>query len=339
VRKISLIPARLYQRYRSLFDRLLPALGMAGLFTLTAQATGAFSPEWIMFIAAGVLIAGLVAPAAGYVLFILALALPLFSISIYVAALALAVLILPSFFLTRHIAAVVLVLAAPVLSRYRIALMIPFLAGIWWGEWGGVLVGLGSASWLKLLAGMCGAAPDLAQLSGQPLAADSLIARFREANSLQTLLWSVEPLVSDPQVLLLHILQILAWGLAGYGVGLVRHRIDGMQRPGVGLLAAVSAGLLGFGIGGVGAPAALGLADVSAVHLSFLAECAWNGVCALGLYAAYRSLARPAVSPAPGRASARRRSARPSPRLDPAPAVRPQPRDEEQVDIIMLDLD
>ena len=336
---ISLIPARLYQRYRSLCDRLPLALGMAGLFTLTAQATGVFPEDWRIFIAASLLIAGLIIPMAGYVFFVLALALPLYSISIYIAALSLAILILPIFFLNRHLAAVVLILAAPILSQHRIALMIPFLAGMWWFEWGGVLAGLGGAAWLKIFAGMCRVTSDLTQLSGQPLAADQLIARFHGANSLQTLLWSVQPLASDSQTLLLHILQILAWGLAGYGVGLVRRRIDSMQRPGVGLVAGISAGLLGFGVGSVGIPLALDLLEVSDVHLSFLMECSWNGAGAMGAYAVHRSLARPAVTPSPNRIDPYRPPIRPALEPDPNPVVRPQSRDEEQMDIIMIDLD
>lgn len=339
VNRISLIPALFYQRYRPLWDRLPFALGMAGLFTLIAQATAVFPVDWRTFIAVSVLIAGLVKPIAGYVFFVLALTLPLRSISIYIAALALALLILPIFFLNRHLTAVVLILVAPILSQHRIALMIPFLAGMWWFEWGGVLAGLGSAAWLKIFAGMCGIVPDLAQLSGRPLPAGQLIARFHEADSLQTLLWLVQPLTSDSQALLLHTLQILAWGLTGYGVGLVRRRIDGMRRPGVGLVASVGAGLVGLGVGSVGIPLALDLLELSDAHLSFLMECVWNGAAAMAVYAAYGSLARPAVTPSPNRIDPYRPPTRPALDSDPALVARPRPRDEEQTGIIMIDLD
>lgn len=344
--RIGLVPAWFYQRYRSFFDRLLPSLGMASLFVLTAQATGAFSREWRLFIASGVLVAGLVTPIAGYVLFILALAYPLYSISIYIAALALAVLILFAFFLTRHLTPIVLVLAIPLLAPFRVALVIPLLAGLWWAEWGGVLAGLGSALWLKIFSGMCGATPDLAQLGGQPLATHRLIARFHTANSLQTLLWLAEPWLGAPpdsQVLLLHILEVLGWGLAGYGVGLMRRRVEGMPRPTVGILASISAGLLGVWLGSLIVPMALGLREASALPIPYLSECCWSGLIAMGLYGLSRYLTRPVVVPTPSQIEPQiepyRPTVRPTPESAPRSWVRPQPRGEEQTDIIMIDLD
>ncbi len=339
ISRVKIAPAWLYQRYRSLFDRLVPALGMALLFMLAAQATSAFPMEWRLFIAGGVFVVGLTVPVAGYVLFILALAYPLYSISIYVAALALSLLILSAFFVTRHLAAVVLILATPLLSRIQIALAVPFLAGLWWAEWGGALVGLGSAFWLKLFAGMCGATLDLTRLGGQPLAAHRLIVRFRAANSLQTLLWLMEPFAPDPQTLLLHVLQMLGWGLAGYGVGLMRGRMSGLSRPAVGLFASVGAGFLGLGVGSIGVPMALGLLDKSALPLSFLIECCWSGAVAVGVYGISRYLARPAVALPSVPVGASGPAARPAPEPTVQPWMRPQSDDEEQADIIMIDLD
>jgi len=332
-------PAWLYQRYRPFCDRLAPALGMAFLFLLTAQATGAFPREWLLFSAGGVLVAGLLAPVAGYVLFILALAYPLYSISIYIAALALAILILPAFSLTRYLTAVVLVLTAPLLASYRIAPVVPLLAGLWWAEWGGVVAGVGSALWLKPFAGMCGTTLDLTQLGGQPLAVHQLITRFHTANSLQTLLWIAEPFAPDPQTLLLHVLEVLGWGLAGYSVGLMRRRIEGVPRPNVGLLATISAGLLGVWLGSPFIPIALGLREAAALPVSFLVECCWSGVIAMGLYGVSRYLTRPAVVPLRSRVEPPRPAARQTPEPAPQSWVRPQPHDDEQADIIMIDLD
>jgi hypothetical protein len=342
VERIRLIPAWLYQRYRPFCDRLIPALGMAFLFVLTAQATAAFPQEWRLFIAGGVLLAGLLAPVAGYVLFTLALAYPLYSISIYIAALALAVLIPLAFFLTRHLTALLLVLASPLLASYRIAPLVPLLAGLWWAEWGGVLAGLGSALWLKIFAGMCGATLDLTQLGGRRLAVHQLVARFHTANSLQTLLWIAEPFAPDSQTLLLHVLEILGWGLAGYGVGLMRQRMEGMPRPNVGLLASISAGLLGIGIGSLAVPVALGLREALALpvpFLDFLVECCWSSVVAIGLYGVSRYLTRPAVVPLRSPIKPYRPTVRPAPKPASQPWVRPQPRDDDQTDIIMIDLD
>lgn len=337
--KILTLPPRLYQRCRPFCDRLPPALGMAGMFLLTAQATGVFTYEWRAFIAVGVLSAGLVAPVAGYLLFVLALALPLYSISIYVAALALAFLLPPLFFPQRYIAAVLLVLAAPLLSQCRLALLIPFLGGLWWAEWGGALMGLGAALWLKIFAGMCGAAPDLLLLGGQPLPVDLLLSRFQTANSLQTLLWIAGPFTSDAQGLLLSLLQILAWGLAGYGIGLMHDRMKGARRPALVLLAGLSAGLLGLAAGSLAAPLALGLLRPVDIPVPFLIECGWAGLAVIGIYVLFSYLTRPALASPPGRVELYRPPARPTVRPEPLPVARPQPQDEEQTDIIMIDLD
>ena len=341
--RIRVGPAWLYQRCRVFFDRLVPALGIAWLFVLTDRATGTFPGEWLWFIAGSILVAGLAAPLVGYALFVLALAYPLYSISIYVAALALAVLIVLGFFVTRHFAAIVLVLTIPLLSACRIAPLVPLLAGLWWAEWGGVLVGMGSALWLKAYAGMCGATPDLVQLGGQALAGQQLIDRFQVADSLQTLLQLAEPLAPDPQTLLLHILEILGWGLAGYGVGVVRRRMESAQRPAICLVASIGAGLLGLCFGSIVVPVALGLREASdspiSVLLGFLVQCITSGVIALALYGGSRYLLRPVVLPTRSRSESYRPSAPPEP--VPQSWTRPQPvaNEDEPTDIIMIDLD
>lgn len=292
-----------YQRYRVVFDRLPAALGMAYLFFLVARSTDAFSSEWRIFIAGGVLVAGMARPIAGYLTFLLALAYPLYSISIYIAALALAILIPLAFFIEEYLAGLVLVLAAPLLSIYRVAPLAPLLAGLWWAEWGGVLVGLGSAFWLKTFAGMCGATLDLTQLGGVPLAAGRLIDRFHTANSLQTLLWVAEPWLgqsSDSQILLLHVIELLGWGLAGYGVGLMHRLMQEKSRSFGGIvlfeISGVLVGLLGMGIGSLGLPMALGLRKKLALSIPFVVECCWSGAIAVAAHGVYHYLNRPAVA-------------------------------------------
>lgn len=342
--RVGRVPAWLYQRYRAVWDRLLPAAGMAALFWWVARTTGVFSQEWQWFIAGGILIAGLFASLAGYIAFILALAYPLYSISIYVAALAVTVLTLPAFFLTQHLGAVVLALTVPAFSVGRLGSAVPLLAGLWWAEWGGTWVGLGSALWLKFFAGMCGADPDFVHLGGVSLAGERLVERFSAANSLQTLVWLVQPLAPDSRTLLLHILQMMGWGLAGYGLGLIRQRMGRMARPNVGLMAAVGAGLLGLNLGVMVLPLALGLDVVTSVPVHFLVECLGSGLLVMGVYVLRRYLMRPVLSrpfearldtsePAPGTAR------EPAQGHQPAIGITPRPRDEEHTDIIMIDLD
>ncbi|HDQ71696.1 MAG TPA: hypothetical protein ENN19_06320 [Chloroflexi bacterium] len=349
------MPAWFYQRYRCFFDRLAPAAGLAALFWLTAQTMDVFSLEWQLFIAGSVLLAALIAPIAGYLLFVAAVAYPLYTISIYVAALALSALVILAFFIRDHLAPLVLLLSMPLLMTGRMGLLAPFLAGLWWGEWGGVLVGLGSGLWLKLFAGMCGMSPDLMALGGQPLATGHLIARFQTANSYQTLIWMANPLAPDAQTLLLHVLEILGWGLTGYGVGLMRTRMEEMPRPGVGLVAGVSLGLLGLILGSWAIPVGLALRDTSGTSISnlldFLVECGWNALIAMGTFGLSRYMRRPVAPSKPMRVDTRpipAGQAQPAPQPESKPHSGPRPpawagpqvREEEAPsDIIMIDLD
>jgi len=347
----------LYQRFRHFFDRLPSAAGMAVIFTLVDVSTGAFPVEWRTFIAAGVLVSGLLLPVAGYILFIAALAYPLFTISVYIAALALSVLILCAFLCLHHLDAVVLLLVTPLLVPYQLAPLVPLLAGLWWGEWGGVLMGAGSALWLKLFAGMCGIAPDIISMSTRILNTERLITRFHTANSLQTLLWIWEPLSPHPEALLFNILELLGWGLAGYGIGIMRHRMENMARPYLGLLAGISAAWLGVGAGSLAAPLALGLLQPSTLPISHLAnsliEWGVSSVAAAVIYAAYRYLNRPVIPSSTRRgvvAHGRRESGPGDGVQAEIPAVYPagaagsawvslSSEEDGQEDIIMIDLD
>ncbi len=348
-------PAWTYQRYRPVFDRLGPALGMAGLFVLGDRVTGVFPIEWQAFIAGGVLLAGLLSPTAGYLLFVAALALPLYAVSVYVAALGLSVLVLAAFLILpsagreARLAGWVLVLATPLLTPWRLHWAVPLLAGLWWGEWGGVLVGVLGAAWLKLFAGMCGAPVALLEVSGRTLAGAALVARFHTANSLQTLLWMGSPLAPDSLTLLAHVLEMVGWGLAGYGVGLARRWVSGAARPSLALLAGLALGVAGEWAGSVFFPLALGLTTETRFSISFLrgflVECVLSAAIVVGVYWVSRYLTRPVVSPWRGRKGGS--ALHPNPNEgrggDEDDAVlRPwagsRPRDDEQADIIMIDL-
>jgi hypothetical protein len=65
---------------------------------------------------------------------------------------------------------------------------------------------------------------NLARLSGQPLASARIIQRYSGFNSLQTLVELVNPFADTSSTLLLHVLQVLAWALAGYLAGWVTRR-------------------------------------------------------------------------------------------------------------------
>lgn len=219
------LPQQVYQRLQSLWNRAVAAAGLAVLLWAVASATEAYPPEWRVFLAVALLVAGLVSPRGAYVAFTFLVAYPLYSISIYLAALLLAVLILTYPWASRNLSATVLILVTPVLLPWHLEISIPLLAGLWWGERSGVLVGGLAAVWLKLFAGMAGQAPNLAHLSGWTPAVSRVVGRFSGLNSFETVTWLVDPLAETSQTLLLHLLQVLAWALAGYVAGrLVQRR-------------------------------------------------------------------------------------------------------------------
>jgi hypothetical protein len=210
---------QLYQRFQSFWDRSVAAVGLAVLLWAAAEATTSYPQEWRLFLVAALVVSGLASPRVAYVLFILLIAYPLYSISVYLAALLLAVMILGYPWATRNLNATVLILVAPALLPWHMEVSIPLLAGLWWGERTGMLVGGLAAVWLKLLAGMAGQTLDLARLSGWAPAASTVVDRFSGLNSFQTVMELINPFAASSQMLMLHLLQVLAWALAGYVVG------------------------------------------------------------------------------------------------------------------------
>ncbi|MCP4514470.1 MAG: hypothetical protein GY824_04480, partial [Delftia sp.] len=242
VRPTTWLP-QLYQRFQPFWDRAAPAAGLALLLWASAEATGAFPPEWRLFLAAILFLLGFASPEAAYVAFTFLISYPLYRISIYLAALLLAALILPSRWAMRNPGATVLILITPALLPWRLETAVPLLAGLWWGELTGALAGGLAALWLKLLAGMAGQPLDLTRLSGWMPAGGNIIERFNPLNSLNTLLELVNPFADTSQTLLLHLLQILAWALAGYLAGLlVRRTWSDRWRGWAPLLSAIPAG-------------------------------------------------------------------------------------------------
>ena len=244
VRPTTWLP-QLYQRFQPFWDRAAPAAGLALLLWATAEATSAFPPEWRLFLAAVLFLLGLASPQAAYVAFIFLIVYPLNNISRYMAALLLAALILPFPWAMRNLGATVLILVTPALLPWRLETAVPLLAGLWWGELTGGLAGGLAALWLKLLAGMAGEELDLTLLSGWTPAGENIVATFNPLGSLKTLTNLVSPFTGTDtsQALLLHMLQILAWALAGYLAGLlVRRTWSDRWRGWSPLLSAIPAG-------------------------------------------------------------------------------------------------
>jgi hypothetical protein len=215
---------QLYQRFQPFWDRAVPSAGLASLLWATAEATGAYASEWRLFFAAALFLLGMAWPWIAYTAFTFLIAYPLYRISIYVAALVLAALILTSRWAMRNLGATVLVLITPALLPWRLTATVPPLAGLWWGEGVGALAGGLAALWLKLLAAMAAQPLDLVRLGGWSPSGTNIIERFSGFNSLETLLGLVNPFKDSSQALLLHVLQILAWAVAGYLAGRLARR-------------------------------------------------------------------------------------------------------------------
>jgi len=202
------LPPRLYRRYRPLWERTPIAGLIAGLFWLTAHSLGTLPADWLGFLTGTLGLLALISPAAGYLAFALAMGLTLYTVSIYLAVLGLAVFLPPWFFVPpERLILSLWMLAAIALAPYHLALLGPFLIALWQGEKDGFLVGFGSAWWLKVIAGMNSLSPNLTTLSGHVVMSSHFATRFQHANSLQTVLWIIGPLTPNTHTLLYHLLQ------------------------------------------------------------------------------------------------------------------------------------
>jgi hypothetical protein len=242
LQSVAQVPSWVYQRYSAIWQRAGISAGWALLYLLVDARIAAISNlegtplpvEWRIVLAALIFGVGLYKPALAYAGFVVALIYPLYLISIYVMALALAVLVLSVPVVVHHLPLTMMVLYAPVLAPYHLTPVLPLLMGLWategpegrWGRLGGGIAGALCALWLKIVAGMSDNLTDLWLINGWRMDLDMLYIQFHGANSLQTLLRIVEPLtVSNGEVariVLKHFLQVMAWFGAAYVVSAVR---------------------------------------------------------------------------------------------------------------------
>lgn len=338
--------ARFYQRYKTGWDQAFVSGGLALVFVWFATQMAAYPSEWRVTLAAAILLVGWQWPAWGYVVFVVSLALPLEKLSIYLAALALAVLILPARWIVRHLGAVLLVLVAPALVPWRLASIVPLLAGLWWSKEKGAGVGAVAALWIKLCAGMAGQPLDLGDLAGHAVSLASIEERFYTANSLQTIQWLIVPFSAQ---LLLHVLQVFLWAMVGYTVSWAQERFRDRLFMGPLLSAVLGGGTLAAGH--------LGLAAwLNPSTLTLDADTGWQwgvffivALIAGGIYTGWRYLQRPVMPRSPPasllsqRSSASTGVTRSSHSSEPGRwlrRIRPRPMtDDDDRDIILIELD
>lgn len=217
-------PHGLMRRYLSFLERLLVAAGLSGLLYGLMISLPVYPTNWDLVILAAVFVVALWWPGAAYLIAVAAAAYPLYTLSLYIAVLFLAIALLGQRVFIHNLGAMVLVLAAPWLARYNLAWAVPLLGGLWWGAAGGAWMGGLSALWGQVAAGMAGLNPDWLVLIGTSPTIAGVAQRFGEANSLDTLRLILEPLAPNTTLLLYHLLQVVAWAAVGGLVGALADR-------------------------------------------------------------------------------------------------------------------
>jgi hypothetical protein len=352
IRSVVELPAWVYQRYQPIWDRIALAGGWSGLYVFYSgvepwvRAQGpadvpVFPPQWRVVLAALVFLLCLWKPVAGYAAFIVAIAYPLYLVSLYVMALVLAVLILLAPVMAIYedrgvLFLALLVLSTPVLASLHLAPLVPLLAGLWWEGAGSWIGGGAAALWLKLCAGVTGGPVDLWQANGWTMTVGPLYERFHTANSLQTVLRVLQPLgvrlgrvplaqgielgaeASYPApagiTILYNLVQAFTWAAAAYVVSAVLDRLyarrAGRTRGWVLSALSLGPGLLLIWAGYVALPYWLRIEGPGWFDPPRLpAQLLWVGLVAWGLDGLLHYLHRPlspedrSLAPAPSRRS------------------------------------
>lgn len=338
----------LIRRNLTIVERLIAAAGLGALLYALMHTLPVYPQYWDVVIVAVVAMLTLWSPVAGYFVAVLAAVYPLFTVSIYLAVLFLAIAVIGQHLFIQNLGGTLLTLASPVLGSVYLAWTVPLLGGLWWGPAGGALMGALGAFWGMLVGALIGMQPDWLQLFGVLPVVDRLPEQFASANSLETLGLLFRPFAPDSTSLLYHLLQIASWAAVGWAVGMFSEK-DWVQfrRPRAGM-----------------AVAAVGALVLALLHIVFnlwlavpVLPTAWT---ALGLTMVCSALAVVLLEfiqnffeyplPAPGRAPARR--ARVSPPSAPTSASADgnlststlqnsveTPPETEDDDLIMLELD
>jgi len=216
-------PHNLYRRYQALLESTLTAAGLAIVVVLALQSVPVYPYNWVIVIALAIAALGIRWPLVAYIIAVAVMIYPIYTINLYLAVLFLAIGTLGHRVFVHYLGATVLVLATPALAEYHLHWLVPILGGLWWGT-SGAWIGALAALWGKMLGGMAGMNLDWLVLAGQTPDATAIIARFQDANSLDTLLLLIEPFAAVSTVILYNLLQVLGWAAAGGFVGALSKR-------------------------------------------------------------------------------------------------------------------
>ena len=209
----------LTRRNITYFERALTSAGLTFIVYSVMVGLPVYPEFWDVFLLGAIFLAGILSPGTAYVLAVTALILPLYTISIYLTVLYLAVTLLFHRVFINNLGATVLVVGTPILATFKLAWLVPLLAGTWWGVSSGGWMGVLAALWGMTAAGMAGLNPDWLAIMGQQPQFDGLVERFAGLDSLETLYQLIQPLAANTTLLLYHLLQIILWGLVGALVG------------------------------------------------------------------------------------------------------------------------
>lgn len=335
--------ARQYQARRDLADRAIPAIGLALLLDTLLQARPTYPAEWRTFLLLLVACFGFYNTLAGFLAALALSAWPLWTLSPYLATLALTAAVLLHLVILKRFNWALLVVAAPALAYNLVFALPPLLAGMLLGPAGGFWVGALAALWLKLAGGMGNLPTDLLSLQIHPILLSQVADRFHDVKSLETLQLLVSPFSGSSTKLLLDVLQVLGCGLAGALVGLVRRMNWAEDRPWANLTLGLFGGALVLWSVIFLLPVWAGLQPFSYVFSDWYTAagvflCA---VVALGLYSLRYLLTRARKRPAAGVLPVRSPLPGTAP-SGPAPASSKaggKPADEPGKDVIKLELD
>lgn len=217
-------PHNIYRRYQGWLESSLTAIAFALIVVLTLNALAIYPANWVLVVGLAIAILGIRWPFVAYILAVVALSYPIYTINLYLAVLFLAVVALGHRLFTHYLGATTLVLATPLLAQYHLHWLVPILAGLWWGAMIGAWVGGVAATWGKVIGGMSGLNIDWLILAGQTPETETIITRFQDANSLETLLLLVDPFATTSSIILYNLLQVLGWALVGAFIGTLAGR-------------------------------------------------------------------------------------------------------------------
>lgn len=214
----------LTRRNLAFVEHLIAAVGLALLLYGLMKTVVVYPLYWDVVIAGAIFVLTLISPIAGYFAAVAAAAYPLYSVSLYLAVLFLAIAIIGQHIFINNLGATLLTFSSPLLGAIYLAWGIPLLGGLWWGPAGGALMGAFAALWGLLVAGMAGLSPDWTNLYGTLPILGYLPERFAQTNSVEALGLLFLPLMPDSTYLLYCLLQIGSWSFVGWATGMLSEK-------------------------------------------------------------------------------------------------------------------